>query len=332
MASRWSKPVAFYQLPVKGKFVTQGYGGDTSHNIQLYAIDFRARMGDAYYSVGPGVVVRVVRAGKNDWGNFVTILHDGGVYATYAHFGRIKVNEGDRVTAGTYLGDVGDTGKIEAVHAHVHFGTKIAGGVADGSSDGVPPSFFPSMFDFNQVPSPITRQVRSTDVYGTSGDDGESGRRDDFGGTGSDNRIFGGAGNDTLRGYGGNDELWGGTGSDVLIGGVGRDAMWGGSGRDLFKFNSRSDVSRDTIMDFSGSRRDGDKIDLTSIDAKSASARDDPFNFVGSKAFSRAGDLKVVNIGGGKYEVSGDIDGDRQSDFTFFVHSAEPLTPTDFVL
>lgn len=332
MASRWSKPVAFSQFPVKGKFVTQGYGGDRSHNNNPYSIDFRASMGDAYYSVAPGTVVYVDRVGKRDWGNFVTILHDGGVYATYAHFGRIKVNVDDRVVAGTYLGDVGDTGDIDAVHAHVHFGTRIKAGVADGSSDGVPPAFFPAMFDFNEIPSPINREVRSTDVYGTSGDDGEAATKDNFGGTSAANRIFGGGGNDILKGYGGNDELWGGTGSDILIGGAGTDQMTGGPGRDRFDFDSVAEIQRDVILDFSGSRKSGDKIDLSTIDARPASAPNDAFTFVGSNAFSKAGDLRAVNVGGGRYEVSGDVNGDRQADFTIVVYSTDPLTSNDFFL
>jgi Ca2+-binding RTX toxin-like protein len=289
-------------------------------------------MGDAYYSMAPGIVVKVDRAGTGDWGNFVTILHDGGVYATYAHFGRVKVNERETVVGGSYLGDVGDTGEIDAVHAHVHLGTRIKGGVADGSADGVPPAFFPAMFDFNEIPSPINRDVRSTDVYGTSGDDGEAGRPDNFGGTAADNRIFGGAGNDILKGHGGNDELWGGTGSDVLIGGSGRDHMTGGPGRDRFDFDSVGEIQRDLILDFSGSRRSGDKIDLSTIDARSGTAKNDAFTFVGSNAFAKAGDLRAVNVGGGKYEVSGDVTGDGRADFTIIVYSTDPLTSSDFVL
>lgn len=111
-------------------------------------------------------------------------------------------------------------------------------------------------------------------VYGGTGDDvisGENGR----------DTLFGGAGDDTLYGsrvYNGKldqadqaaDVLDGGPGNDLLLGGVGADRMTGGEGGDYFIFTDWFEISsglrdRDVILDFN--RADGDKIDLSQIDA-----------------------------------------------------------------
>lgn len=333
MTAKWTKPVALSAYPVQGRaVVTQGFGGDFSHNKQPYSVDFRAAKGDSYHAVGTGKVVYVDKDGGRDWGNFVTYLLDSGVYVTHAHFGKIKVNVGDTVWAGTYLGDVGDSGFIDGVHAHIHFGTKLTNGVADGSDDDVPPAFFSDHFGPNEVPSPVSRDIRSTDVYGTAGNDGEQVKPDNFQGTSAANRMFGGGGDDFLEGLGGNDQLWGGTGSDTLVGGSGRDEMTGGRGLDYYDFNSVREIDRDVILDFSGRGRDGDKISLKDIDAKPSTSRDDAFSFIGNDSLKKAGDLRVVSVGNNKYEVTGDVTGDGKADFTFYVYSQDPLTSSDFLL
>jgi hypothetical protein len=109
-------------------------------------------------------------------------------------------------------------------------------------------------------------------------------------GTEGDDVIDGGAGNDTLSGEAGNDiliggdgndVLYGGDGDDVLIGGLGRDVLIGGSGADTFAFKSESDSvpgSPDRIVDFS--RQEGDRIDVSGIDANVNTAGNDSFVFV----------------------------------------------------
>lgn len=85
-------------------------------------------------------------------------------------------------------------------------------------------------------------------------------------------RLVGGAGNDLLFGDRGNDRLDGGVGNDTLTGGTGQDLMRGGAGADRFTFaNGDSADNRpnaDVILDFS--RIQGDKIDLSAVDASLA--------------------------------------------------------------
>lgn len=54
-------------------------------------------------------------------GNYVRIRHDNGFYTRYLHMkqGSVRVKSGDRITAGTVLGTIGNTG--DSYGAHVHF-------------------------------------------------------------------------------------------------------------------------------------------------------------------------------------------------------------------
>ena len=73
-----------------------------------------------------------------------------------------------------------------------------------------------------------------------------------------------------------------------------------------------------------------DRIDLAAIDAKSATAADDAFSFIGAGAFSgQAGQLRVEG-GGGVWQVYGDTNGDSVADFQITVYGSAPVQ-TDFV-
>jgi len=82
------------------------------------------------------------------------------------------------------------------------------------------------------------------------------------------------------------------------------------------------------ILDFS--RAEGDKIDLSGIDANIGTADDDSFTLVASFT-GTAGEL-IVTRSAGVYTVLGDVDGDGVADFGIEVHSAAPLGAADFTL
>jgi serralysin len=152
------------------------------------------------------------------------------------------------------------------------------------------------------------------EMYGLAGNDVlRGGAGDDYldGGKGDDS-LYGGSGNDMLKGGGGADLLSGNDGKDVLIGGSEADLLFGGTGADIFKFMSITDstvLNSDKIADFSSA--DGDKIDLSAIDANALTAANDAFTYVGAAGFSGvAGELHFV---GGFLE--GDVNGDGMADF-----------------
>lgn len=70
-------------------------------------------------AAGPGVVMQTCAGWCGGWGNYVKINHGSGVATLYGHMYGIAVGVGDSVVAGSYLGEVGDTG--EAYGTHVHF-------------------------------------------------------------------------------------------------------------------------------------------------------------------------------------------------------------------
>jgi Ca2+-binding RTX toxin-like protein len=117
------------------------------------------------------------------------------------------------------------------------------------------------------------------------------------------NRVEGGAGNDRIFGQEGND---------TLVGGLGTDSLYGGAGSDSFDFDALLDslvgTGRDVVFDFSSAQ--GDRIDLSTIDANTLLASDQAFSYIGASAFSSsAGELRFA---GGL--VSGDVNGDGVAD------------------
>jgi serralysin len=169
-------------------------------------------------------------------------------------------------------------------------------------------------------------------LFGDGGADklnGNSGADVLNGGSGAD-VLKGGEGNDRLFGDDGADVLNGDTGSDMLRGGTGKDVLVGGSGADTFVFATAAEAGKgrafDTIRDFS--RAQGDKIDLSDIDAVSNKAGNQSFDYIGSKGFSGdAGELRYS-----KNHVYGDLNGDRVADFDIHIANGHALHAGDFLL
>lgn len=175
------------------------------------------------------------------------------------------------------------------------------------------------------------------DVLAGGGDsdrlEGGAGRDSLDGGTGDDG-LHGEGGDDTLEGGNGDDFLSGGAGRDSLIGGRGADDLTGGKGADSFVFTALSDsgftFGVDTIHDFR--RGEGDKIDLSGLDAIPASGRDDAFGFIGSAKFSgEAGELRVVTTAKAT-RIELNVDGGSDPDFILLLDDPIRLTAGDFIL
>jgi Ca2+-binding RTX toxin-like protein len=137
--------------------------------------------------------------------------------------------------------------------------------------------------------------------------------------------LHGGAGNDTLYGGQGDDVLFGEDGDDTLVGGVGTNVLTGGAGADHFVINT---LGHDTITDFT--ETDGDKIDLSQIDAIQGAGMD---HFTLTDHFTNtAGQLIVVQgADATHFLVEGDTNGDGVADLVINVTSAHALDHDAFI-
>ncbi|WP_225774665.1 putative Ig domain-containing protein [Pseudomonas sp. Marseille-Q5115] len=141
--------------------------------------------------------------------------------------------------------------------------------------------------------------------------------------------LTGSSANNVLDGGAGNDALVGGSGNDTLIGGAGTDTLTGGTGADTYKFVALTDLglgnSRDVISGFKST--EGDKLDLTGLDANTSTGAHDNFNFIGSQAFSAAGQLRFEN--GVLY---GSTDSDSTPEFEIQLVGVTQLQQSDFAV
>jgi serralysin len=133
----------------------------------------------------------------------------------------------------------------------------------------------------------------------------------------------------SMLGNSGNNILNAGTGNDTLQGGAGADTLTGGKGIDKFVYTSLTDSTvgaRDVITDFKVSQFD--VLDLSAIDADTASGGDQAFTYIGAAAFgSHAGELNLV-----AGVLAGDVDGDGVADFAVQLFGVTSLTGASIIL
>lgn len=168
------------------------------------------------------------------------------------------------------------------------------------------------------------------------------------------NRITGNEDANAIDGGDGRDTIYGGGSNDVIVGGLGADRLSGGAGADLFVFRSIAEVggsvsrpSGDVIVDFDSGAQPGpvpwtpgsvvDRIDLSMIDANTATAADDAFTLG-----LRPGGLGQLNIAYGEIQdglatravtyLYADVTGDRAPDFSLTLHGHVTFTAGNFIL
>jgi Ca2+-binding RTX toxin-like protein len=139
-------------------------------------------------------------------------------------------------------------------------------------------------------------------------------------------------GGDLLYGGAGNDRISGRRGDDKLGGDGGVDTLSGGAGRDIFDFNpGGSGVGagrRDIITDFV---RGQDVLDLLSVDANAGRAGDQAFSFVGTRAFTGAGQVRLARVDGDTV-VQASTNGDRAPELEILLANGAAPAAGDFLL
>lgn len=157
------------------------------------------------------------------------------------------------------------------------------------------------------------------DIFGTFG-------ADDIAGTDASERIFGLLGNDDIMAGAGDDTLWGGSGSDF---------MWGEAGADNFAFEFARESpwktrKFDVLMDFDSA--EGDKIDLSAMDANLLRFGNQTFRFEGSgNGYAGRGQIDY-NFYNGDTQVFGYVDRDKHPDFYLQIEGLVDLKASDFIL
>jgi Ca2+-binding RTX toxin-like protein len=151
----------------------------------------------------------------------------------------------------------------------------------------------------------ILIQEGSADINGTGNASANS-----INANGGNNVLDGLAGDDVIKGLGGNDTLIGGTGADILVGGAGADTFVVRQ-ESVIQSHLGGTLEIDTVNDLILAQ--GDKLDLSAIDADSSTGADDAFHLVG--AFTHhAGEMTLV-FGGGITTLQLDVDGDGAADY-----------------
>ncbi len=150
------------------------------------------------------------------------------------------------------------------------------------------------------------------------------------GGSAAD-KILGNAASNSLTGGAGSDSMMGYDGNDTLIGGTGKDTLVGGNGNDVFDFNALSELGTtsanwDVISDFV---RGQDRIDLSTLDANTATTINDAFNgtLIASTArFTAAGQLKLASA-----VLYGNTDADADAEFAIQLTGITALSAADLI-
>lgn len=126
----------------------------------------------------------------------------------------------------------------------------------------------------------------------------------------------------------------GNSAANLITGGGGGDTLTGGAGADRFKYTDMSDSAPgapDLITDFSGKKGQGDKIDLSAIDAKANTAANDAFKLV-QKFNGHAGQAySSYDSQSGTTNIYLDVDGDRSADMVIHLLANLNLAASDFI-
>jgi Ca2+-binding RTX toxin-like protein len=128
--------------------------------------------------------------------------------------------------------------------------------------------------------------------------------------------------------------ITGNASANVISGGGGADTLTGGAGADQYAFIAISDSpsgAADLITDFSGKKGQGDKIDLSAIDAISNTAANDAFTLV-NKFNGHAGQAySSYDSHAGTTNIYLDVNGDRSADMVIQLSGHINLATADFI-
>jgi murein DD-endopeptidase MepM/ murein hydrolase activator NlpD len=112
----WSVPRAERQFawPVTAGQVSSPFG--IRHGVMHNGVDIAAPVGTPILAADPGYVLFAGRL--RGYGNVVILQHSGGYMTVYGHNERNLVREGDRVSRGEEIAELGQTGRASGPNLH----------------------------------------------------------------------------------------------------------------------------------------------------------------------------------------------------------------------
>lgn len=108
----YSAPQGFLIRPINGGRKSQSIHGNNG-------VDLASSIGTPVVASSDGRVILAKMGSYNGgYGNMIIISHDKGVQTVYAHLNTIYITQGQTVTQGQTIGEVGNTGKSTGPHLH----------------------------------------------------------------------------------------------------------------------------------------------------------------------------------------------------------------------
>ena len=95
-------------------------------------IDIPAAIGTDIYATQSGRVV--LATSHSSYGKYIIIDHGGGISTLYAHCSQLLVKEGDKVSQGQHIAEMGSTG--QSTGSHLHFEVRVNGQHEDPIANG----------------------------------------------------------------------------------------------------------------------------------------------------------------------------------------------------
>lgn len=109
-------------MPVKAAFrFTSPYGRRWGRAHE--GIDMAAPVGTPIFATGEGVIT--FAGWQSGYGNLIKIEHELGTETRYGHLSKIRVRVGQKVSRGSQIGDMGNTGR--STGSHLHYEVRVNG-------------------------------------------------------------------------------------------------------------------------------------------------------------------------------------------------------------
>lgn len=94
--------------------ITSRYGATAGRSQAHSGLDYDGKMGDPIKAIMGGTVISASKGYNGGYGNNVQIKHSDGTIARYSHLKDINVSVGTKVTSGSTIGTMGNTGNVVA--------------------------------------------------------------------------------------------------------------------------------------------------------------------------------------------------------------------------